>query len=112
MKKIAYILIVIFILIITSCASGQKVLFDANGGEGELKEIKVSKDGTVTLPKNSYTREGFQFLGWDINNDEVFDFSDGEVFTLEGITEELAEDASEKKDIEPMTLKAVWAPEK
>ena len=110
MKKISYIFILALVLGITSCASsGQKILFDANGGEGEIKEISVSKDGSVTLPKNSLTREGYNFIGWDVNNDEVFDFSDEESFKIQNTAEEIIE-KEDKAEIPPLTFKAIWAP--
>ena len=114
MKKITYILTIMLLLAIISCASGPEVLFDANGGAGELEPIKVAKDGTVTLPKNTYTRDGYDFLGWDVNDDEVFDFADGEVFTTAAIIEEASQGTENKdvKDIVIPTLKAVWALEK
>ena len=114
MKKITYILTIMLLLAITSCASGPKVLFDANGGTGELESVTVAKDGTVTLPKNTYTRDGYDFLGWDVNDDEVFDFADGEVFTTAAIIEEVAQETEgkEAKDIVIPTLKAVWVPVK
>ncbi|MBP5633577.1 BspA family leucine-rich repeat surface protein [Candidatus Saccharibacteria bacterium] len=42
------------------------ISFDANGGSGALPEIIVAEAGSsVTLPRNTLTREGYRFAGWN-----------------------------------------------
>mgnify|MGYP002524274004 CR=1 FL=1 len=41
------------------------IVFDANGGTGEVEPIKnVSYDQDVTLPQSGFTRPGYAFNGW------------------------------------------------
>lgn len=40
------------------------ISFDANGGTGSMEPIKVEKGNEVTLPANTFTREGYTFDGW------------------------------------------------
>ena len=47
-----------------------KVRLDANGGEGEASETEVVLDGNVwTMPENPFSREGYQFVGWNTTAD-------------------------------------------
>lgn len=43
------------------------VTFDANGGKGSIDTLKVMPNEEITLPKNSFTRSGYTFKGWDID---------------------------------------------
>jgi len=43
------------------------VSFDANGGEGTMNTVDVVKGNTYTLPKSSFTKTGYDFVGWDVN---------------------------------------------
>ena len=40
------------------------IAFDANGGSGSMKTQTVKYGERVALPKNIFTRSGFQFVGW------------------------------------------------
>ncbi len=41
------------------------VSFDANGGDGEMESQQYSfYDAPIALPKNTFTKEGFDFDGW------------------------------------------------
>lgn len=40
------------------------IRFDANGGSGEMADMTATYDETVTLLENTFTREGYRFLGW------------------------------------------------
>ena len=49
-----------------------RIIFDANGGQGTMADqyVKIRADGTystVALNNNTFTREGYQFLGWSTN---------------------------------------------
>ncbi len=100
MKKIAPTLLVILLLIISSCSSTPKytIIFDSNGGEGSIPEQKFSVKKMETLEKNIFTRDGYTFIGWDTNNDGIYDYTDEEALkTIE--------------ESETITLKAIWVPE-
>ena len=45
------------------------VTFDANGGEGSMEPQKVAQGVDTTLKKNSFTRENYQFTGWNTSAD-------------------------------------------
>ena len=107
MKKITYVLIMILVIGFVSCASNPEeninsvdnIVFNANGGSGKIGSLMVSKDGTVALPVNTYVKEGYNFVGWDVNEDGVYDFADGETFSINDVS---------AKDLQ--TLKALWTP--
>lgn len=40
------------------------VWFDANGGEGFMEDLALTYDVAANLPPNSFTRSGFNFVGW------------------------------------------------
>ncbi len=49
-----------------------RIIFDANGGQGTMEDqyVKMRADGTystVALNNNTFTRQGYQFLGWSTN---------------------------------------------
>ncbi|MGI6033354.1 MAG: InlB B-repeat-containing protein [Coriobacteriales bacterium] len=41
------------------------VKFDANGGKGTVADETISYDETKALTKNSFTRSGYKFTGWN-----------------------------------------------
>ncbi len=40
------------------------VCFNANGGEGTMEDITAGYDEEIVLTENSFTREGYTFIGW------------------------------------------------
>ena len=59
----------------------REIIFDANGGSGGVKPIVGIYDGITEaiLPDNSFTREGYDFLGWsDSSADTVPDYHAGD----------------------------------
>ena len=44
-----------------------EVDFDANGGTGEMEEQVMAYDETETLKNNTFTKEGYNFMGWNTN---------------------------------------------
>ncbi|MCL2517369.1 MAG: InlB B-repeat-containing protein, partial [Oscillospiraceae bacterium] len=44
------------------------ICFDSNGGIGSKLPVTVDKGDTYILPVNPFTREGYSFAGWKINN--------------------------------------------
>ncbi len=69
------------------------IVFDANGGDGEMAAQFVRRGTGVALAKNLFSREGFSFAGWALSPDGEVCFGDGEVVTPGGV----------------ITLYAVWA---
>lgn len=100
MKKIATTILILLPLLICSCASGPSytVNLDPNGGEGKITEQELSIEDAEPLPKNIFTRSGYIFLGWDTNDDGVFDYADEEILN-----------SIEEADV--FNLKAIWVPE-
>ena len=45
-------------------AYGVTIVFDKNGGQGSMDNLTLS-DGAVHLSKNTFTRTGFTFTGWN-----------------------------------------------
>ena len=44
------------------------LLFDKNGGNGEMESSKHLTDESFTLPENAFTREGYRFKGWSTDH--------------------------------------------
>lgn len=53
------------------------VYFNANGGEGIMEPITFKYSDRVTLPNNTFTRYGYNFLGWSKTQNGSVDFTDG-----------------------------------
>ena len=70
------------------------VTFDANGGEGSMEPQKVAQGVDTPLNKNSFTRENYQFTGWNTSADGT-----GESYADEGALINLTEN---------ITLYAQW----
>ncbi len=70
--------------------------FDANGGSGEMEDIRINSDKTVTLPASSFKKDGYTFAGWSTAKNGIVLYADESVYTM-GVS------ASN-------TLYAVWAP--
>ena len=67
--------------------------FDANGGDGEMEEQSADEGTEITLAENAFTRDGYDFDGWNTEKDgKGTDYADKAKLTL-------AED---------MTLYAQW----
>ncbi len=67
------------------------VKYDANGGTGEMETSVYLKDTKYRLSKNTFTREGFKFIGWSTtaegdvmydNNTEVKNLTSEDKITL------------------------------
>lgn len=58
------------------------IRFDANGGVGGSMGVMACEyDKSYTLTKNTYTREGSDFLGWSTNGSTSVAFEDGANFS-------------------------------
>ncbi len=45
-------------------ANQYTIHYDSNGGSGSMDDTAVTYDDSVTLQKNKFTKDGYQFLGW------------------------------------------------
>ncbi len=72
------------------------VKFNANGGKGKMKDVTAVYDVALSLPENTFTKKGYTFVGWELNENSVSD-------TLK--LDKLNWDPSKKT----VTLKAVWS---
>ena len=93
MKKALLICLVAIALIgLIACSQDPKTVrisFDANGGTGDkMSDLTAEYDKEVTLTKNTYTRTGYTFAGWnDYEEAHYAEYYDEDVFkTKEDIT--------------------------
>ena len=47
------------------------VTFDANGGTGTMQSQTFKYDEVKELSSNNFTRAGYKFVGWNINNEQA-----------------------------------------
>lgn len=57
-------------------ANLNEIVFNANGGEGEMDNQKVATDATVALNECLYTKEGYTFAGWGTTANGEVNYSD------------------------------------
>ena len=69
------------------------IYFDANGGEGTMEPQYSDLSTSITLNANTFTREGYNFIGWSLTPNGDVTVSDG---AMMGVVEE------------EITLYAVW----
>ena len=76
---------------------GYRIVFDANGGEGEMANMPMTYDVARTLTANAFTRDGHLFEGWSTEPGGTVAYEDmAEVVNLTG------------EDGGTVTLYAVW----
>lgn len=76
-------------------ANQYKIHYNANGGSGTMSDSTVAYDSSFTLPKNTFTNNGYQFLGWSKTKDgDVAAYEDQKKFKYQ-----MASD---------LTLYAIW----
>lgn len=46
----------------------EMVNFSGNGGTGSVASIPCYYNGTITLPENGFSREGYAFVGWQLGD--------------------------------------------
>jgi len=86
------------------------VLFDANGGSGTMKPKEYTIGENITLPKNTFTRTGYSFVGWNTEADgSGATYEDKTMFVL---IQDMVLYAQWQKDQAALTLKDVAATEK
>lgn len=60
-------------------ANQYKIYYNSNGGNGTMNDSTVTYDGSFTLPKNTFTKNGYKFLGWSrTKGSEQADYDDEE----------------------------------
>ena len=57
-------------------SSDYEILFDANGGYGNMKSIICKINASCNLKKNEFKKEGYNFKGWSVNKDAKELYSD------------------------------------
>ena len=57
------------------------ISFDVNGGAGNMASVEVEPNASVTLPKCTFTRTGYEFSGWALSPTGVVMYSDGQTIT-------------------------------
>lgn len=73
------------------------VQFNGNTGLGSMDELSMTYDVSVTLPENTFTKEGYHFIGWAVSANGEFKYADSA--TIKNIT---------TADGSVITLWAVW----
>ncbi|BDX39097.1 hypothetical protein CYCD_24520 [Tenuifilaceae bacterium CYCD] len=58
------------------------VVFDANGGNGNMQNQTTAFNSTVALNSNTFTRTGYTFLGWSRSTDGSVEFTDGANYSM------------------------------
>ena len=89
-------------------ATAVGIIFDANGGTGTMNEQFFGLQAQQNLTANTFTREGYNFTGWNTKADgtgtayedgHAFTFSEGGEYTLYAQWEEVPADPSIADDI-------------
>lgn len=62
------------------------ITFNANGGSGEMQSVDVDLGQSVTIPSNTFTKEGYKFLGWATEEGGEVVYTDGQTITLQADT--------------------------
>ncbi len=57
-------------------ANLNEIVFNANGGEGEMDNQKIATDATVALNECLYTKKGYIFAGWGTTANGEVNYSD------------------------------------
>lgn len=77
------------------------IKYDANGGSGTMKTSTYTYDVTGKLSKNTYTRTGYEFVGWSYAKTDDMGLVVSDEATVKNWTDE-----NEKT----ITLYAIWKP--
>ena len=63
-------------------ANANNIVFNANGGKGEMTAQSIKTDETASLFPNSFARDGYMFAGWATSADGEVEYSDGANYTM------------------------------
>ena len=58
-------------------ANANKLIFDANGGIGEMVDIVISTDETKALPNSTFVKDGYTFKGWSTTQNGEVEYANG-----------------------------------
>ena len=81
--------------------------FDANGGTGKMNSIELKRNTTITLPANSFTYKGYDFVGWSTDKNATQNLIAGEN-TIKNTIEYVDKGSYTHTATEDVTLYAVW----
>ena len=63
-------------------ANQNTLSFDSNGGAGEMSSVLVETNETINLPKNTFTRIGYTFVGWSTSEIGEVEYLDEANYTM------------------------------
>ena len=63
-------------------ANTNKVIFNSNGGSGEMPIQQIQTNVTAKLSDNAFTRIGYHFLGWATSPEGQVEFADKDDYTM------------------------------
>ena len=66
----------------TWTANINRVIFDANGGEGTMPPQEIATDASAALSANAFTRAGYTFAGWATEPNGEAVFADGAAYAM------------------------------
>ena len=58
------------------------VKFDSNGGEGDMESLSATTHSTIQLTENTFTREGYTFIGWSSTPDGEVEYVNGAEYVI------------------------------
>ena len=56
--------------------------FNANGGTGEMADMKIATDSTEMLFENAFTQDGYHFIGWANSSNGSIVYCNGSSYTM------------------------------
>lgn len=59
-----------------------RIVFDANGGDGEMSAVNAKTDEVIDLPLVTFSNKGFTFAGWSTSANGSVEFTDGVQYTM------------------------------
>lgn len=62
--------------------NSNKIIFDSNGGVGEMSSVTVKTDEEINLPSVNFSKKGFSFAGWSTSANGSVEFNDGAQYTM------------------------------
>jgi uncharacterized repeat protein (TIGR02543 family) len=60
-----------------------EIVFDANGGEGNMPNQSIAYDATEALSINTFSKSGYAFAGWSETSDGSVAYTDGADYTMQ-----------------------------
>ena len=63
-------------------ANTNEVIFNSNGGSGEMPIQQIQTNVTAKLSDNAFTRIGYHFLGWATSPEGQVEFADKDDYTM------------------------------